>query len=149
MITDNIKKFFLYKNLGERLNKALLFLNENDFSKILDGRYNIDGDHVFALVNRYKTKRFEEAVWESHRKYIDVQFVAEGIEKIGYSNLERMTVNKIYDENKDIQFLDGVGDFITLGKNNFAILYPSDAHMPGISIDEPKEVLKVVVKVKI
>jgi len=149
MIIDNIKNFSLYKNLGEGINKALRFLNENDFSKIQDGRYNIDGDNVFALVNRYKTKRFEEAVWESHQKYIDVQFVAEGIEKIGYSILENMKVNKVYDENKDIQFLDGVGDFITLGKNNFAILYPSDVHMPGISANESGEVLKVVVKVKI
>jgi YhcH/YjgK/YiaL family protein len=149
MITDNIKNFSLYNNLSERINKALLFLNENDFGKIQNGRYDIDGDNVFALVNRYKTKRIEEAVWESHRKYIDVQFVAEGIEKIGYSFLEKMTVNKIYDEIKDIQFLDGVGDFITLEKNNFAILFPSDVHMPGISVNESKEVLKVVVKVKI
>jgi YhcH/YjgK/YiaL family protein len=149
MITDNIKNYSLYKNLGEGVNKALLFLNENDFSKMQDGRYNIDGNDVFALVNRYKTKRVEEAVWESHRKYIDVQFVADGIEKIGYSIFEKMTANKTYDEKKDIQFLDGVGDFITLEKNNFAVLYPSDVHMPGISVNESKEVLKIVVKVKI
>ncbi len=59
MITDNIKNYSLYKNLGEGINKALIFLNENDFSKMPDGRYNIDGDNVFALVNRYKTKRIE------------------------------------------------------------------------------------------
>ncbi len=149
MISDNIKNYTLYKNLGEGINKALLFLSENDFNKMPDGRYNIEGDNVFALVNRYRTKRMEEAVWESHKKYIDVQFVAEGIEKIGYSILENMKVNKAYDENKDIQFINGEGKFVTLEKNSFAILYPSDVHMPGISVKESKEVIKVVVKVKI
>ncbi len=63
--------------------------------------------------------------------------------------MENMKVNKAYDENKDIQFLNGDGKFVTLEKNSFVIMYPSDVHMPGISVKGSKEVIKVVVKVKI
>lgn len=149
MIIDKLENTELYSGLGERIFKALLFLKTNTFPEMKDGRYEIDGSNIYATISRYQTKPVENGKWESHRKYIDVQFVAEGEEKIGYSYIERMKVIKKYDDEKDIQFLEGAGDFITVNKNAFVILYPSDVHMPGIQINEAVKILKVVVKVKI
>ena len=150
MVLDKLENIDKYSGLGERISKALLFLKQNNFQEMKDGRYEIDGENIYASVMRYKTKPAENGKWESHKKYIDVQFVADGSERIGYSNLSGMTVNENYSEEKDVQFLIGEGDFITAEKGTFVILFPQDVHMPGISIDNRQsDVTKVVVKVKV
>ncbi len=149
MITDNIKNISFYDGLESRISAALNFIKENDFTKMNDGRVEIEGDNIYATVSRYQSKPVEQGKWESHRKYADVQFVAKGKEKIGYSNIASMDIIREYAEEKDIQFLSGEGDFITAGEGTFVILFPQDVHMPGILVSEETQVLKVVVKVKL
>ncbi|MCL5029112.1 MAG: YhcH/YjgK/YiaL family protein [Bacteroidetes bacterium] len=151
MIVDKLENIELYSGLGERIYKALVFLKIHNFAEMKNGRYEIDGKNIYATISRYQTKPMESGKWESHRKYIDVQFVAVGKERIGYSNLSEMTVKQEYNEEKDVQFLEGTGDFITAEKSTFVILFPQDVHMPGISAENNKkdDVIKVVVKVKV
>ncbi len=151
MIVDKLENIGLYSDLGKRISRALLFLKQNRFEEMKDGRYEIDGKNIYASISRYRTKPVENGKWESHRKYIDVQFIAEGKERIGYSHLSGMVVQEEYNEEKDVQFLNGAGDFITAEKNTFLILFPQDVHMPGISAEnnQQDEVIKVVVKVKV
>ncbi len=47
------------------------------------GRHDLDGDDLFALVQEYTTRAADECVWEAHRRYIDVQFVVTGAERMG------------------------------------------------------------------
>ena len=150
MIVDKLENIGLYSVPGGRIYKALLYLKQNNFSEIKDGRYEIDGENIYASVSRYQTKPEQSGKWESHKKYIDVQFIAEGTERIGYSNLSGMIIKEEYNEEKDVQFFEGTGDFITAGKNTFVILFQQDVHKPGIALEDnkPDEVLKVVVKVK-
>ena len=54
-----------------------------------------------------------------------------------------------YNPEKDVQFFEGEGQWAKVEKNTFIILFPSDVHMPGIKVNEPEDVIKVVVKVKI
>ncbi len=151
MIIDKLENICNYSGLGERINKALHFLKQSNFKKMDSGRFEIDGSNIYATISRYQSKSLENSKWESHKKYIDVQFVAEGSEQIGYSNLNNMIVKEIYSEEKDVQFLEGEGDFITAEKGTFVIFFPQDVHMPGISILNSQQsfVTKVVVKVKI
>ena len=113
------------------------------------GRHELDGDKVFALVQQYQTKPLAEGKWEAHRKYIDVQYVAAGVEKIGWAPVSRLKVTELYDETKDVAFYTGKGDFVTVPAGWFVILFPEDAHMPSIAVDAPSPVTKVVVKVKV
>jgi YhcH/YjgK/YiaL family protein len=100
-------------------------------------------------VQQYQTKPLAEGKWESHRKYIDVQYVEEGVERIGWTPVAGLTVTEPYDEAKDIAFYQGDGDFVTVPAGSFVILFPDDAHMPGIAVDKPSPVKKVVVKVRV
>lgn len=150
MVIDKLENMNLCFGLGDSIRKALQYLKQNNFQVMKDGRYEIDGENIYASVMRYKTKPAENAKWESHKKYIDVQFVAEGSERIGYSNLSGMIIKENYSNEKDVQFLEGEGDFITAEKGTFVILFLQDVHMPGISIDNRQsDVTKVVVKVKV
>ena len=69
-----------------------------------DGRYLIEGERVFALVSRYHTGPATEKRFETHRRYLDLQYLAQGRERILYLPLGGLEVETPYDEAKDITF---------------------------------------------
>jgi YhcH/YjgK/YiaL family protein len=148
MIIDKLSNSHLYSSLGERINKAFEYLKQTDFSKMKLGKYEIDGDNIFALVNEYNTKDESEGKLEAHKKYIDVQFVAIGSELMGYAPLENQIVIDEYNQQNDIIFFSGEKSFTQVNEGMFAIFFPTDVHLPGIKVDEPEYVKKIVIKVK-
>lgn len=149
MIIDKIKNASLYYGLNKRMEAAFRFLQDNELNKMALGKYEIDGDKVYALIHHYETKPKEKSLWEAHRKYIDVQYIAEGSELMGYANIGDMKVSKDYDDKDDYLLFEGSGDYLAARPGTFIIFAPEDAHMPGTAITEPKPVIKVVVKVLI
>ena len=147
MIADNLKNAKLYYGLGERMEKALRYLQENDFSELEPGKYVVDGIKVFAVVQKYESKPMEIGKWEAHRKYIDIQYMVNGSENMGYAYIEDMKDIENYNEEKDIAFTEGKGSFLAMKSGMFAVFAPDDIHMPGIAIDKPQSIKKVVVKV--
>src|SRR5437764_11225041 len=87
MIVDQIQNYRKYFHLPARIVKAIEYLGSTDFTFVENGQYELEGRNLVSIVQRYKTKLPEEAVWESHRKYIDVQFVAGGNERCGHISL--------------------------------------------------------------
>jgi YhcH/YjgK/YiaL family protein len=149
MIYDNIKRASLYYSLGERIAKALQYLEQTDFSNVEPGKYEIDGDNVFALVQASNTKPLSACKWEAHKKYIDIQFMVTGQEKMGFSESTKVFVLEEYNKDKDCIIYKGNGNYLTANEGHFALFFPSDIHMPSIAINIPKEIKKVVIKVKV
>lgn len=146
MIKDKITNYLTYTNLSEGLKRGLKYLAETDFSKTENGTYEISGKDVYAIVQEYQTK--EKGLLEAHRQYIDIQYIIEGSEKIGYSKLKTQTPATDYEP--DIIFYEDKQDgFIEMNNGDFAIFYPDDLHMPCITINQPQKVRKVVVKVRV
>ena len=125
---------------------ALRYLQETDVQNAAADRYDIDGDKVYAMVQEYNSKPKAEGFWESHRKYLDVQYVAAGAEHMGYAPTVRLSPGEYQEENDFIE-LAGDGEFFHLREGFFCILAPRDAHMPGMAVDQPTPVKKVVIKV--
>ena len=149
MIIDKLSNSPLYSGLGERINKAFNYLAETDFSKTELGKYEIDGDDVFALVNEYNTKDESEGRLEAHKNYLDVQFVAKGKEFMGYAPLGNHKVIDEYNDKNDITFYEGEKSFTLVTEGMFAIFFPTDVHLPGIKVDGKSYVKKIVVKVRV
>jgi YhcH/YjgK/YiaL family protein len=149
MIIDKLQNAEKYYSLGENLTKAFKFLKETDLSIAKEGRFDIEGDNVYALINNYNTKDPKDCHPEAHRKYADVQYIVSGAELIGCSLFSGQKVFKDYDEEKDYLLYDDISFFLKLNEGMFAVFFPDDLHMPGIMINEPKPVKKVVVKVRI
>lgn len=149
MILDNIKNIQLYADLSPSIVRALKYLRDTDFSKSAPGRYEISGNEIFSIIHNYKTKEMEDCRLEAHRRYIDIHFMAEGSEVIGYALFNDQEPATGYDEENDFILYCGEKNYVTLGKDMFAIFYPSDLHMPGLITEMPSEVKKVVVKVKV
>ncbi len=148
MIADLLTNAGLYTALGPGIARGLQFLAETDLAGLAQGRHELDGQRLYALVSDYAPKPPGEGRWEAHLRYLDLQYVVSGVERIGVVPIDRLTAGD-YDADRDMFRLSGAGDFLTFGAGQFMILWPGDAHMPGIDAGEPGPVRKVVVKIAI
>lgn len=147
---NDIAKLLPY--VSERLQKALTYVAETDFSKLANGEYEIDGRNAFARVNTYATEPKAERRPEKHNDYIDVQFVAAGKEAIWYTPLTSACVEtENRAEKEDVIFYAEPQEknFVTLAAGDFAIFFPWELHRPNCNAEEAAaQVQKIVVKVK-
>ncbi|MDD5712401.1 MAG: YhcH/YjgK/YiaL family protein [Smithellaceae bacterium] len=146
MIIDRIGNIGSYLHLDKGIAAALEYVRNADFSTIAPGKYEIDGDRMFAIVSEYTTQDRRNCKLEAHRKYIDVQYVVTGSEWFGYAPLHDRIPASAYSDEQDEALYDGEASFIKFGAGMFAIFFPEDLHMPGTG-KEPTKVKKVVVKV--
>ncbi len=149
MIYDNIKNTSRYFVLGEKFKKAFEYLSSTDFLNIENGEYEINGKDIYAIVNEYQTKPLSAGKWESHKKYVDIQFIVSGIEKMGFTESKKTIVLAEYDEDRDVTIYKGEGQFINVEENHFVIFFTNEIHMPSLAVNIPKQVKKVVIKVAI
>ena len=129
---------------------ALEYLRLTDFSKLEAGRYPIDGEHVFALVQEPLTQNWEAGLPEFHARYIDIQCLLEGAEGIGYSPANANLV-KITDQlaERDIAFVAQQENEsrLVLVPGMFAIFFPGELHRPCRAPNAPMRIKKVVIKI--
>jgi biofilm protein TabA len=151
MIVDTLQNASMYSVLGKNFETAIKWLNNNDLKKMPVGKVEIDGTTVHANIMEVDPKTVVQGKWESHKVYADIQFLIDGDEKIGYADISR-TSQISHDEAKDFITLSTDGDFfVRLHPGTFAIVFPQDAHMPGIAAIEGSsaKIKKVVIKVKL
>jgi YhcH/YjgK/YiaL family protein len=149
MIIDVLKNADLYREVNSKFNKAFNFLRNMDLLKLNPGKYEVEGTSIYAIVDNYFTRPKEEGLWEAHHRYIDIQFVVKNKEQMGYANLDQMQNYTEYDQEKDILFFKGTGSYFIIPADTFVILTPQDVHMPGIAIEKPEAVKKIVLKILI
>src|SRR5262245_59064849 len=131
MIHDTLQNVSSYFNLSPRIATALKFLQRPDLAELPVGKIMLDDDRLFAMVQEYQTKRPDETFWETHRKYIDVQYVQKGVEAMGWSPKQKMILKKDYDPAREVFEWEGQGHTFHLSDGNFVIFFPHDAHMGG------------------
>lgn len=151
MIFDRLNNASQYDVLGQKIKKGFEFLINTDLKTLPEGKYEIKGNEIFANVQSLKTKPKEDKKWEVHRKYIDIQYVIKGREKMGYGVLEDFKkVITPYDNEKDVEFLDGEKfNYINVQEGDFVMFYPNDVHAPMLSVENDEEIKKVIVKIAI
>lgn len=149
MIIDSILNAPQYHGLGKRMEIALKYMQTALFENMKPGRYEILGDDLFVLVHEYQSKCPNDTEWEAHKVYCDIQLVVNGVEQIGYANLHQMALVKEYDSEDDCAYFCGEGSVLRFDAGMFMIFFPEDAHRPGMMLNEPQAVKKIVIKVKI
>jgi YhcH/YjgK/YiaL family protein len=139
-----------FKN-KERWDEAFTFLKSNNLPELEIKRHDIDGDNLYAPVTDYLTKNEEDAKFEAHQKYIDIQYVISGVEQMSVAPMAmKKDIITPYDPAKDIEFMT-----VKESKNykatpeRFFIFFPSDIHRPGVKAGNNSQVRKIVVKVKV
>lgn len=135
-----------------RLRKALAFLQSVQGRDLADGRIDIDGNDVYALVQSYETVACDPVRLEGHRRYIDIQYVISGVEAMGWVPADQVSITKAYDEVQDAWLGTAPPEALTrarLAVGQLAVLYPSDGHAPRLASGAPCRVVKIVVKVRV
>lgn len=146
MILDSIRCLNRYNSINHLFTEVTIFLSRPDIAELPNGRHEIDGDHVYAIVMRADGRSKEEAQLEIHNKYIDVQVVLDGVETMGWKARENCSAPiDNYDADKDFQFYkDSAETWVDVHAGQLAIFFPEDAHAPLVSAGF---IHKVVVKV--
>lgn len=101
------------------------------------------------LVQSGTTKSAEGKLSEAHRNYLDIQYLVKGEETMGWAPLETLTLDGEFNTAKDKGMYAGPVDFMRIAEGYCYVVYPEDAHMPGVHLDAPKDFVKLVVKLKV
>ncbi len=128
--------------------------NSSDYKSIVNtkvGECNkiVLDENCFVLEQAYITKDKEDCLFESHKKYIDIQYMFEGDEIMEVENINNLLVETPYKEDLDYakHAQSENASVLKIKENELAIFYPFDAHMPCIKIDENKKIIKAVFKI--
>ena len=152
MIFDSAKNLDFYKSLGVdgRYEKAVDFLKNTDLESLAPGKYEIDGKNVFANVTEYTTVPWEEAKYEAHHNYTDIQYMISGSETMTYARIDELAEKVPYNEEKDVVFYDNEnpGLKVVVKTGEYMIFNPWDGHKPKAAAGEPAFIKKVIVKIK-
>jgi YhcH/YjgK/YiaL family protein len=148
MILDTLAAAQRYVAIHPRLVAGFAFLAQGDLASLSDGRHEIDGTRVFALVSRDAGRGQAGARLEVHRKYLDIQVAIEGDERFGWRPLaDCHQVAEPFDAERDVGFFaDPPIVWLPLVVGQFAIFFPADAHAP---LAGQGAVRKVVIKVEV
>ncbi len=132
--------------------KAIEFLRLRGIHDLPDGKIEIDGRKVFAIVQRYETTDTGTPKFEYHKKYIDVQFIVSGKEIIGWTPAENIVITEAYGADKDVAFgvvESGNWSSLLLEAGQVAVLFPEDGHASRLASGKASAVMKIVVKVEV
>ena len=145
MIIDRLDNWKIYANVNPLFRKAFEFLEKSDLAAMECGRYDIEGDDAYAMVQEPEGKTEATAKVEVHRKYIDIQYVVTGNEKMGWIPLCGMGHDEGFDDKKDCGFFsDKPMAWFPVRPGCFALFFPQDAHAPCVGEGTCR---KVVIKV--
>ena len=148
MILDVLENAHRYRALNKGFAAAIEFLLRPDLNELPVGKYEIDGDRVYATVSKDLGRKKEDALLETHEKYIDIQLVLAGTDDMGWKPKSscKQPLGE-YEQQADVQFFADEPDaWLSTESGSFAIFFPEDAHIPLISSGQ---LHKVVVKVAV
>lgn len=145
MIYDTLENLPKYRGMNKNLDMAIEFLMCTDLASLPNGRNEVDGDNVFVNVMDAKYRAPEDALFEAHRCYADVQISLTGDERLGWLPIDRLPA---FPDGEDNPLFEGHYEpelVVAMRKGVFCILFPQDGHAPGLGQGEGH---KLVAKVK-
>jgi biofilm protein TabA len=146
MIVDTLENASRYFMLHPSMEQAFDFLENVTSEDFPEGKTELIGTHLFGNGMVRDTKNFEDSIWESHEKYLDIHFLAEGEEKIFFAAEEDMKEVTPYNEEKDITVFEGIGHEVFVPKGSFVIFFPGEIHKALVHGEKPNKVKKMVIK---
>jgi YhcH/YjgK/YiaL family protein len=149
MIQDCLDNAEAYVDLNPHFMAAFKFLRQNDIADLPEGRHEVDGESIYAVVAKGVGRKPDEALIETHDNYIDIQFVLEGTDNIGWKARKGLgNTTEASNPNNDVAFYEDTPTaWSAIGPGEFGIYFPEDGHLPMISDDKlHKVIMKVAVE---
>ena len=132
------------------INDCIKYLKSNPIEDMPLGKYVINDDGTYVIIQEYITKSPEECDWEALKKYVDFQYIISGEEKMYVSELSDMKQG-VYDEDIDFTICFGnAKEKIIVGQGSGIVFMPDDVHMPCLhSGEKPSNIRKAVFKIPV
>jgi YhcH/YjgK/YiaL family protein len=147
MILDKLENADRYVSLHPAFAAAFQWLREQAPDGLPAGRAEISGDRLYASVMREGGRGQSAAKLETHRRYIDIQYLAAGSDLMGWAPTGQGLKSLGYDSAKDLEFYtDEPEIWIPVPVGHFVIFFPEDAHAPMAGTEA---MVKIVVKVAV
>lgn len=144
MIIDTVTNLTHYTKLFPNISEALEAMNEIKQPEF-DKKYSFKGGYFFFQEGT--TKPIAEALFEAHRKYVDLQIVLKGEEYLAWNKIDDLTETIPYSEEKDVQKFTGQDAHIMKMSEGMAyICFPWDGHKAVFHVDQPLHFKKAVIK---
>ncbi len=150
MILDHIRHADLYTSVHPQFAKAFAYLAACGDTLPVPGSYDLDGDALVAKVQTYDSR--DKADFEAHDRYIDLQYIVRGAEKMFWAPRASLAELMPYNPENDAVFLADSDETteMTVHAGEFAIFFPHDAHKPGMQRGYGAEnVQKIVIKIRV
>ncbi len=151
MIATNVKHIGRYKGLSPLLDKAINWVLAGGWEALPEGKHEIEGTSLYAIVQRYDSKPVEKCRFEAHKKYIDIQMIVSGTEIMEGADPGSLTVSEPYKPDVEFYANPKAGSFCSFvcSSGDALIFFPEDAHRPCIAKDgKPEAIHKIVLKVE-
>lgn len=149
MILGTLQYPSRYGGLGHGVKDGLAWLANADIHSLSLGRHEIDGDNIYFDVMELTTIPSAQALFEAHRRYLDIHITLSGEEWFGHAPIASLKEAEPYSEEKDRALYSGEGVYLRAPEGHFVLFMPDDAHKPKICFGEPGKIRKIVLKVKI
>lgn len=136
------------------IRNAIRYCRETDVSELGESKFLINGENFIVLICDRVTEAKEKKLPEVHRRYAELQFMAEGAERMGYYP-DRGDNEILQDclEEKDTLYYrenpDSGEEMLLMTPGTYAVFFPEDVHRPFCQVEEPSRVKKIVIKIAI
>lgn len=137
--------------IRSRVECAIEYLKKIKISREDVGKKVEVNKYFFYSIQSYDTKPSEQCKLESHRKYIDIQIMISGEERMDLVDISRLSIKEEYDESNDVMLWNVPNRMsrTTLLGGDCIVIYPETAHRGGQDLNGTKHVLKIVGKIHI
>ncbi len=146
-----VSELALWKTIPgmDRLAYAFEFLERESTLQLPAGRHDVGDDRWYVMVIRTDSRPEDAAEFESHRKYLDIQFLVSGRETIGVAPIADLTETAAYNDAKDVILYGIPASYsrLAMEPGRFAVFFPEDGHMPNCHLGGPHPLHKVVLKI--
>lgn len=148
MIVANLTNKAEYYGIHPELDKALDCLTPEFLANAATEKTCLDGENLFVTKFHLETVPEEQTFFEAHRKYLDIQVVTEGTERVQIAHPDSLTLTETQG---DFYGYRGEGEQdVILKPGNFLIVFPGDAHRLKLPVTQPGEPFtRVVFKIKV
>ena len=146
MIFAQISDAPVYRGIHPALDKALALLTPAFIASVGTETQKLDGDNLYVTRFNVETSADESRLFEYHRSYLDIFTLVQGEERVDIAQPEALSLRE---QRGDYWGGEGRAEqSVILAPGSFLILFPSDAHRPGMASDSPRSISRVVFKIR-
>lgn len=136
-----------YRGIHPNLDQALALLTPEFLSSVGTETQKLDGDDLFVTCFHVETSQDEKRLFEYHHSYLDIFTLVQGEERVDITQPEKLSLRE---QRGDYWGGEGCAEqSVILIPGRFLVLFPGDAHRPGMASDSPQCISRVVFKIRI